>query len=84
MSRRSPRTASQALDAPVKLDQNESPWDLPEPLRSRALARVARAELHRYPAMHADGVAERIAEFEGGPSRASWWRTARTCSSRRS
>jgi histidinol-phosphate aminotransferase len=57
----------QALEAAVKLDQNESPWDLPEPLRSRALARVARAELHRYPAMHADGVAARIAEFEGWP-----------------
>ncbi len=56
-----------ALDAAVKLDQNESPWDLPEPLRSRALERVARAELHRYPAMHADGVAERIAEFERWP-----------------
>ena len=57
----------QALDAAVKLDQNESPWDLPEPLRSRALERVARAELHRYPAMHADGVAERIAELEDWP-----------------
>ena len=58
----------QALDAAVKLDQNESPWDLPEPLRSRALARVAAAELHRYPAMHAEGVVARIADLEGWPA----------------
>ena len=55
------------LDAPVKLDQNESPWDLPEPLRTRALERAAQAPLHRYPAMHAEGVAARIAALEDWP-----------------
>lgn len=56
------------LDAPVKLDQNESPWDLPEPLRTRALERARRAPLHRYPAMHAEGVAARIAALEDWPA----------------
>jgi len=53
------------LEQRVKLDQNESPWDLPEPLRSRALERVAAAAFHRYPELHAERVAERIAALEG-------------------
>lgn len=51
----------------IKLDQNESPWDLPEALRVRALERVASAAFHRYPQLHAEGVAERIAALEGWP-----------------
>lgn len=38
------------LTAPRKLNQNESPLDLPEPLKSRILARAARVPWHRYPA----------------------------------
>ena len=55
-------------DQRVKLDQNESPWDLPEALRSRALQRVGQAAFHRYPQMHAERVAERIAALEGWPA----------------
>ncbi len=51
----------------VKLDQNESPYDLPDDVRERALARIADADLHRYPDLHADRVRRRIAELEGWP-----------------
>jgi histidinol-phosphate aminotransferase len=54
-------------DQPVKLDQNESPWDLPEPLRTRALERVAVAPFHRYPELHADRLRARLAALHGWP-----------------
>lgn len=54
-------------DQPVKLDQNESPWDLPETLRARVLERVAALPTHRYPALHAERLRERIASLEGWP-----------------
>lgn len=38
-----------AHDAPVKLDQNESPWPLPEAVRSLIAAAVEDTELNRYP-----------------------------------
>ena len=46
--------------AAVKLDQNESPFDLPEDLRSQALERLAAADWHRYPEMHAESLRARI------------------------
>lgn len=39
-----------ALAAPRKLNQNESPLDLPEELKARILARAAALPWHRYPA----------------------------------
>ena len=56
-----------AHDHPVKLDQNESAWDLPEPLRSEALSRLARAPLHRYPQLYAERVRAAIAAREDWP-----------------
>ncbi len=54
-------------DQPVKLDQNESPWDLPEALRERSLERLAELPSHRYPELHAERLRERIASFEDWP-----------------
>lgn len=42
------------VEAAIKLDQNESPWDLPEDLKQRALERMSRAPWNRYPDMHAE------------------------------
>lgn len=58
----------EALPAAVKLDQNESPDDLPAPLRDAALARVATAAWHRYPALHPDGLAARLAARHAWPA----------------
>lgn len=54
--------------ASVKLDQNESPEDLPEPLRSAALARLRAADWHRYPALHPDDLAARLGARHGWPA----------------
>lgn len=58
----------EARPALVKLDQNESPDDLPAPLREAALARMAAAEWHRYPALHPDGLAARLAARHDWPA----------------
>jgi histidinol-phosphate aminotransferase len=54
-------------EARIKLDQNESPYDLPAELRERALERLRSASLNRYPDLHADRVRRRIAELEDWP-----------------
>jgi histidinol-phosphate aminotransferase len=53
--------------ATVKLDQNESPYDLPADLRERAIARLREEAFHRYPDLHAERVRRKIAEFEDWP-----------------
>lgn len=55
----------EARPADVKLDQNEAPLDLPEALRARALERIADAEFHRYPSIHANELRAAIARLEG-------------------
>jgi histidinol-phosphate aminotransferase len=52
-------------DAPVKLDQNESPHDFPPELKAKALERMAAAAWNRYPDMHAEGLRALLAEVEG-------------------
>ncbi len=54
-------------DARVKLDQNESPEDLPADLKARALERIARLSWNRYPELHAEDVRAAIARHEGWP-----------------
>jgi histidinol-phosphate aminotransferase len=49
------------VDAPIKLDQNESPWDLPADLKDRALSRMRETAWNRYPDMHAEAVRSRVA-----------------------
>ncbi|MDZ7707693.1 MAG: histidinol-phosphate transaminase [Trueperaceae bacterium] len=49
----------------VKLDQNEAPADLAEPLRERVLDRLREVDWHRYPELRAHTVAAAIAERDG-------------------
>ncbi len=62
--RRTPAYPFTPIDAPVKLDQNESPLDLPAELRKLALERLARTDWNRYPDLHADTLRRQIAAFE--------------------
>jgi len=54
-------------EARVKLDQNESPEDLPPEVKARALARLAALPWNRYPEMHADDVRASLARHESWP-----------------
>ncbi len=55
------------VDARVKLDQNESPEELPPELKARALARLEKLPWNRYPALHAEDVRAALARHEGWP-----------------
>jgi histidinol-phosphate aminotransferase len=55
------------VDAAIKLDQNESPEDLPPELKARALARLAALPWNRYPELHAEDVRADLARHEGWP-----------------
>ena len=55
------------VDAAIKLDQNESPEDLPPALKARALERLAALHWNRYPELHADDVRADLARHEGWP-----------------
>ncbi len=55
------------VDARLKLDQNESPDDLPPDLKARALERLARTPWNRYPELHAEDVRAAVARHEGWP-----------------
>lgn len=52
------------VDAPIKLDQNESALDLPLDLRELAMQRLAHTDWHRYPDLHAETLRHHIAKFE--------------------
>lgn len=56
-------------DARVKLDQNESPDDLPPEVKARALERLARIPWNRYPELHAEDVRAAVAKHEGWDER---------------
>ncbi len=51
-------------DAPIKLDQNESPYDFPADLKREALARALERPWHRYPDLKAETLRAKIAAFE--------------------
>ncbi len=53
---------------PVKLNQNESPLDLPPELKQAALARLSRVPWNRYPAAAAAGLTERLSDYAGFPA----------------
>ncbi|RTI06916.1 histidinol-phosphate aminotransferase [Thermus scotoductus] len=55
------------VEAPVKLDQNESPFDLPPSLKEEALRRLARLPWNRYPEIHAEGLRRRLAHLLDWP-----------------
>lgn len=54
---------------PIKLDANESPWPMPEPVRAD-LGRVAASlELQRYPDLEARALKRALAEFIGAEAK---------------
>ncbi|AWN22333.1 histidinol-phosphate aminotransferase [Deinococcus irradiatisoli] len=63
--RRTPAYPFTPIDAPIKLDQNESAQDLPPQLRALALERLAQQDWNRYPDLHADTLRRKIAAYEG-------------------
>jgi histidinol-phosphate/aromatic aminotransferase/cobyric acid decarboxylase-like protein len=52
-------------EAPVKLNQNENPWDLPEPLKRRVLERALARPWSRYPDFDPRELLEALARFSG-------------------
>jgi histidinol-phosphate aminotransferase len=55
------------VEAPIKLDQNESPYDLPPDLKERALERLRALPWNRYPDLHAEELRARLARAQGWP-----------------
>lgn len=58
----------QAVEASVKLDQNESPYDLPPELKRRALERLEHLDWNRYPPLHAEEVRAKLSQWLGWPA----------------
>ena len=56
------------VEAAIKLDQNESPWDLPEDLKNRALERMRHAPWNRYPTCTRRAFAALLARFLDWPA----------------
>ena len=52
------------VDAPIKLDQNESSDDFPEALKAEVLQRVGAVAWNRYPDLHADALCVAIAQHD--------------------
>jgi histidinol-phosphate/aromatic aminotransferase/cobyric acid decarboxylase-like protein/imidazoleglycerol phosphate dehydratase HisB len=51
-----------------KLDQNESPFEAPPPLKRRVAAQLAAAEWSRYPDFHAGALRRDLGAFHGWPA----------------
>lgn len=64
----SPDYPFKPIDAPVKLDQNESAEDFPEPLKALVLERLARAKWHRYTDLNSEALCAAIARHEDWPA----------------
>lgn len=56
------------IDPPVKLNQNESPFDLPQEIRDSVLAEFTRIPFNRYPTEQPDLVCEALGAHEGFPA----------------
>jgi histidinol-phosphate aminotransferase len=54
---------------PIKLDQNESPYDLPPELKQQVLARLASILFNRYPDLGAEGLRFKLSEFLNYPEK---------------
>ncbi len=52
-------------DAPVKINQNENPWDLPEALKRRVLDKALARPWSRYPAFDPSELLRALADFSG-------------------
>lgn len=49
----------------IKLNQNESPYDLPAEVRDAALGRLSEVAFNRYPELHAESLREALAKQHG-------------------
>lgn len=56
---------AEATDCPIKLDANESPYELPAPLKERLFARMREAALNRYPDAGAPSLRKRYGALCG-------------------
>ena len=56
-----------SIDVPIKLDQNESPYDFPEELKQEVYRRLAERDFNRYPDLHADALKHLIGRYEDWP-----------------
>lgn len=63
--RDSPNYPFVAIDAPIKLDQNESGYDFPLELKQLALDKMLHGNWNRYPDIHANGLRKKIAARVG-------------------
>jgi histidinol-phosphate aminotransferase len=54
-----------AREAPVKINQNENPWDLPEAVKRRVLAQALVRPWARYPDFNPRELTEALARFAG-------------------
>ena len=52
-------------EAPVKLNQNENPWDLPEPVKRRVLEKALDRPWSRYPDFDSHDLLRALARFSG-------------------
>jgi histidinol-phosphate aminotransferase len=57
----------EVVHASIKLDQNESPFDLPAEIKERALSRLADSAWNRYPDMNGREVKHAIAHYTDWP-----------------
>jgi histidinol-phosphate aminotransferase len=55
-------------DCPIKLDQNECPWDFPVEMKQRVADKVAALKWNRYPPAFADQLNSAIAQYAGVPA----------------
>lgn len=54
---------------PVKLNQNESPYDVPPEIKDRVLDKLRRASWNRYPSLDDGRLRNKIARYAGFPAR---------------
>jgi histidinol-phosphate aminotransferase len=52
------------IDAPIKLDQNESPFDVPLEVKREIFKRLEQVSWNRYPEMHSESLKRKIALLE--------------------
>ena len=57
-----------APSVPVKLDQNESPFDWPQELKTKVTDKLLKMSWNRYPPDFADDLAAKLADYAGVPS----------------
>lgn len=63
--RQAPAYSLRARTAPIKLNQNENPYDYPEELKARVLERMAALQWSRYPELTPLSLHRKLARFAG-------------------